>query len=161
MDFGETLDRWDEMIKKASATTQACPSALEAWLEEHGVGPEAAAEGRGEGDSEEAGAGRARLKRGESRRLEAMRPQAAIDLHAMSAAEAEAALDLFFEDVFRRGLEKVLVVHGKGIHSKEAPVLGRVARLVIERSPRTGRFGKAAGRDGGSGALWVAIRQDR
>jgi DNA-nicking Smr family endonuclease len=161
MDFGETFEKWEGMKKKA----RTARSELEVWLDEHGVGLEAALEGRGEGDSADPGDtgrdGSAPLRQEEARRLDAMRPQAAIDLHTMSAAEAERALGLFIEDAYRRGLEKVLVVHGKGIHSKDAPVLGSVTRRVIERSQRTGRFGRAEGRDGGSGALWVLIRRDR
>jgi DNA-nicking Smr family endonuclease len=53
----------------------------------------------------------------------------------------------------------VLVIHGKGMHSEGEPVLGRTARRVIEASPWTGGYGPAERSQGGSGALWVAVKR--
>jgi DNA-nicking Smr family endonuclease len=174
MDFGNILDRWDKLQRDAARAAKAnrggglapaqaaCSppdpaenpvrSAFESWLDEHDPEDKDAA---APASPEELRAERqARV-----RRFEALDPEASIDLHGMSADQAEDSLTLFLEDSGRRGLQKVLVVHGKGNHSAEEPVLGRVARRVIESSPWAGRFGSADRAHGGSGALWVAIRQ--
>jgi DNA-nicking Smr family endonuclease len=77
----------------------------------------------------------------------------------MTAEEAASALDAFLEREGRRGVEKVLIVTGKGNHSKGEPVLGRIARRVLESSPWAGRFGVADAVDGGRGALWALLRK--
>lgn len=131
--------------------------ALAAWLDSHGT---PSAEGREVEAGAGAGSGRERdVKEAEARRLRALKPEARIDLHGLKAAEAEAALAAFLEAASRRGLEKILVVTGKGIHSQGEPVLGKVARRVIETSPWAGRFGTADAASGGGGALWVILRR--
>jgi DNA-nicking Smr family endonuclease len=86
-------------------------------------------------------------------------PQATLDLHGMTGREAEQALERFILLSRRRGLRKVLIVHGKGNHSQGEPVLQRVVRGVLEKSPYTGAFGPAERRHGGRGATWVAVRK--
>ena len=159
MNFGDILEEW-EKIKREREETSTPPSdpkqkpgpsasaALDAWLAANGVSDKDDAEGRREAD------------RGlESRRLAELRPQAVLDLHGMTSDEAEAAIAEFVDSSSRRGLEKVLVIHGKGLHSSGMPVLKKVARRAIEAQPLAGRFGEADKADGGSGALWVLIRR--
>lgn len=162
MDFGELLDEWERMKRERSraAHPKAGPadpvpetarlSPFEAWLDEHGVEDK---------DAELPGASAQAEREARDRRLAALAPQASLDLHGMGAQEAEAALLAFLEDSGRRGLEKVIVVHGKGNHSKDEPVLGRVARRALEKSPWAGRSGVAGRAEGGSGALWVLLRK--
>jgi DNA-nicking Smr family endonuclease len=165
VDFGDILDEWErikrehkdsspspETRKAAAREAPAAPKAggaLEAWLAKNGIKDKDA----------EAGEGRNGAERGlESRRLAALRPQAVLDLHGMTGEEAEAAIADFVSSSSRRGLEKVLVIHGKGLHSSGAPVLKKAARRALESLPLAGRFGEADKIDGGSGALWVLIR---
>jgi DNA-nicking Smr family endonuclease len=154
MDFGEILDEWDKIKKEreaspSSAKKQVPRTALEAWLDAKGVDDKDAGGPQDSGD-----------RREESRRLAALRPQAVLDLHGMTADEAESAIAAFIETAARGGLEKVLVIHGKGLHSEGGlPVLKRTARRVLESHRLAGRFGEAARADGGSGALWVMIRK--
>jgi DNA-nicking Smr family endonuclease len=164
MDFGDILDEW-ETIKREHRDSSpqqagkndaerkpAATAALEAWLATNGVGDS--------GAGREAGIEPSGPARGlDSRRLAAIRPQAALDLHGMTAEEAESAIAAFVEASSRGGLEKVLVIHGKGLHSAGAPVLKKAARKALERHPLAGRFGEAGRMDGGSGALWVLIRK--
>lgn len=128
---------------------------LASWLDSHGVEDKDARDG---GTVPEDGELRA-LQEAEARRLKAKKPEARIDLHGMKAAEAEAALASFLEACARRGLEKVLVVTGKGIHSQGEPVLGKAARRVIEACPYAGRYGTADAASGGGGALWVILKK--
>ena len=88
-----------------------------------------------------------------------------IDLHGMTAAAARLAVEAFLVAAVRGGHRCVLVVHGRGLNSKDhTPVLkerlkvwlsqGRVARMVLA-------FTTARPVDGGAGALYVLLRRDR
>lgn len=88
-----------------------------------------------------------------------------IDLHGMTQPDARIAVERFMLDAFRDGLRCVLIVHGKGMNSKDQlPVLkerlktwlarGRVGRVVLA-------FSSARQVDGGAGALYVLLRRDR
>jgi len=148
---------------------QDAHDSLAAWLDSHAVddkdargrGDEGSAFGDAMGDA--MGDADARsiqaAREAETRRLAAKRPEASLDLHGMRAEEAEAALAAFLEVSARKGLEKVLVITGKGIHSQGEPVLGKAARRAIEASPWAGRFGVADAASGGGGALWVILKK--
>jgi DNA-nicking Smr family endonuclease len=130
--------------------------ALEAWLAANEVGDKDAVSGCAE-ETRRSRSGRDL----DSRRLTQLRPQAVLDLHGMTGEEAESAIAGFIEESSRGGLEKVLIIHGKGLHSAGLPVLKRAARRALENHPSAGRFGEAEKADGGSGALWVFIRGRR
>ena len=91
--------------------------------------------------------------------------QAHIDLHGLTAAEARETVDRFILESFRAGRRCVLLVHGRGLNSKDrTPVLkerlkgwlahGRIAKVVLA-------FTTARPHDGGAGALYVLLRRDR
>ena len=84
---------------------------------------------------------------------------ATIDLHGLTASEAQTQLHNFFIDAHKKGWKKVLIIHGKGIHSKEEPVLKKVVMDFIEKSPIAGAHGIPGAAEGGSGAVWVAIKK--
>ena len=88
-----------------------------------------------------------------------MKPQAELDLHGLPVDEAEVSLEQFIRKSFEEGLVKVQIIHGKGNHSAEKPILPRLVRNYIEKSPLCGEFGYALGNEGGSGAVWVLLRQ--
>ena len=89
--------------------------------------------------------------------------QAHLDLHGMTAEEARIAVDRFIVASMLRGLRCVLVIHGRGLNSRDQiPVLkqhmsswlnrGRLKRLVLA-------FATARPCDGGAGALYVLLRK--
>jgi DNA-nicking Smr family endonuclease len=91
--------------------------------------------------------------------------QAYLDLHGMTADEARAAVARFLIDSVRAGHRCVLIVHGRGLNSKDQiPVLkehlkqwlarGQAARIVLA-------FTSARPCDGGAGASYVLLRRDR
>lgn len=91
--------------------------------------------------------------------------QAHIDLHGMTAAAAHQEVLAFLKAAVRAGHRCVLVVHGRGLNSKDqTPVLkeglkswlarGAAARVVLA-------FTTARPCDGGAGALYVLLRRDR
>lgn len=94
--------------------------------------------------------------------LKKMPAGARIDLHGLTRDEAWERLDAFIGDCSRRGIQKVLIVHGKGHHSKEradVSVLSSMVRTFIELDRRLGASGHPDKRLGGDGATWVIIKK--
>ena len=89
-----------------------------------------------------------------------MKPEARLDLRGLHQTEAEQSLDRFITDCKMRGLRKVLIIHGKGIHSHGSdPVLGELVRRFIEHDKRCGASGHPKTKaEGGSGATWVLLK---
>ena len=89
-----------------------------------------------------------------------MKPEAVLDLHGLHQDEAYINLERFITDCKRRGLRKVLIIHGKGIHTHGSdPVLGELVRRFIERDKRCGASGHPKTKaEGGSGATWVLLK---
>jgi DNA-nicking Smr family endonuclease len=81
-----------------------------------------------------------------------------IDLHGLKRDEAWVALENFFEEGRRRGLEKLLVIHGKGNHSVGEGLLKRLTARFIENCPFAGEWGHSPARGGGGGASWVILK---
>ena len=52
-------------------------------------------------------------------RVRNLEPQRSLDLHGFRAVEAESAVREFIDRASRDGLEKVLIIHGKGKHSRK------------------------------------------
>jgi DNA-nicking Smr family endonuclease len=161
MDFGKIYEQWEKGRHTEGRNTEG-PGAgrkekvrreLEEWLDANPIPPEAV-----DGRDEEAlhPSQRKAARRAELRRME---PEDSIDLHGMTAEEAVAALKIFLEASRKRDLQKVLVIHGRGLHSREPAVLPRKVREFIEKSGLTGEYGYADKRHGGSGATWVVLRQ--
>ena len=84
-----------------------------------------------------------------------------IDLHGMTVPDAIASLELFFCRAEASAWRKVLIVHGKGIHSKEGPILIDTVRRWLERRQSAGRSGPADAEFGGGGATWVLLKGDQ
>lgn len=159
MDFGEILKLWEgDERRKAASGSGADPAkprpnagskaaeAQAAWLARYGTPDLSERE-----ESEPA----PRLSRKD---VDSIPFDARIDLHGMSAMEAEAALDSFLRAAERSGFRKVLIVHGKGLHSSGEPVLAGTVRRSLERRKSIGRFGKASKADGGGGATWAMLK---
>ena len=150
MDFGETLKRWEKNQERdRKGKESAFSAALERYLPDDDV-VAAKEKHPGGGPRSERSEGRSLLKR--------MRPQSSLDLHGCTASEAVDSLCRFLADSHRDGLKKVLIIHGKGIHSKNNSVLGDVVRTYLERSAAAGEFGYADRQTGGRGATWVILK---
>ncbi len=89
-----------------------------------------------------------------------LRPEAYLDLHGLHQDEARIRLDSFITDCKSRGLRKVQIIHGKGIHTQGTdPVLGELVRRFIESDPRCGTSGHPKNKaDGGTGATWIILK---
>ena len=89
--------------------------------------------------------------------------QGHLDLHGLLKDEAKAELDAFLTRSRQQGKRCVLVVHGRGLHSKDqVPVL----KEALKRWMATDRFARhvlafatARAHDGGAGAVYVLLRR--
>jgi DNA-nicking Smr family endonuclease len=98
-----------------------------------------------------------RLRRGE------FSVQGHLDLHGQSRAEAKDEVDRFLRRSREQGKRCVLLVHGRGLHSKDqVPVLKDALRTWLATA-RFGRhvlaFATARPQDGGAGAVYVLLRR--
>jgi len=89
--------------------------------------------------------------------------QAHVDLHGHTVEEAKVVVDRFLTSAYVAGQRCVLLIHGRGLNSKDnRPVLkeqvriwlshGRLSRLVLA-------FATAPLTDGGAGAVYVLLRR--
>jgi DNA-nicking Smr family endonuclease len=89
--------------------------------------------------------------------------QAHLDLHGKTRIEAHPLVESFIVDSRHRGRRCVLIVHGRGLNSKDQiPILkenlkgwlarGRIAKSVLA-------FCSARPTDGGVGAVYVLLRK--
>jgi len=98
-----------------------------------------------------------RLRRGE------LAVQAHVDLHGLLKDEAKLELEAFLARSRQQGRRCVLVVHGRGLHSKDqVPVL----KEALKRWMHTARFSRhvlgfstARPHDGGAGAIYVLLKK--
>lgn len=187
MDFGDILAQWDKQQKdavrkqkesgknqishkKANAPTPEEKAAMEMrkgfdiskerekhinpmelWLRRYGtVDKDSLAE------QEEA-----RNKYQSRSALVNMKAEARIDLHGLKREEAWSRLDAFVSDCEMRKIKKIMIVHGKGIHSHGSdPVLGEMVRKFIEQDKRLGTSGHPDSYEGGKGATWVILKDN-
>jgi DNA-nicking Smr family endonuclease len=91
--------------------------------------------------------------------------QAHLDLHGLTASEARTAVDAFLAEAHQRGHRCVLIVHGRGLNSKDqVPVLKRRLTGWLSRTAWARQvlaFTSARPCDGGVGALYVLMRRRR
>jgi DNA-nicking Smr family endonuclease len=144
MDFGDILEKWE---KQKGSISHNKSDSMEALLRENDIYDKDAAAEPAERDSA--------LSR---RHLRAKKADASLDIHGLTRQEAWTALEHFFEDSKAADMKKILVIHGKGLHSKGDAVLGRTVRDFIERCPFAGESGSEKGASGGSGATWVLLK---
>ena len=173
MDFGDILSQWEksEKAKKTSGssgkewrnkkanapadgevsvekTQKPKINSRELWLRRHTIlDKDAITEKLAEQD-----------KYTDREALHRKTPDASIDLHGLTQQEAWSRLDAFVTECVKRKLQKILIIHGKGNHSNDAPVLRNMVRSFIEADPRLGESGHPGAKDGGRGATWVILK---
>ncbi|MEJ2252965.1 MAG: Smr/MutS family protein [Nitrospirota bacterium] len=83
-----------------------------------------------------------------------------IDLHGMTAREAEEALSDFLRGALRRRLACVKVIHGRGLRSPGGAVLREAVRKWLRGglSKHVRAYATARGCDGGLGATYVLLK---
>ncbi len=92
-------------------------------------------------------------------KLRQMLPQVTLDLHGLTAEEAERRVREFLQDSYRNGMRKICIIHGKGIHAPQGQgVLKDVVLQEIERSKVVREYITPSARYGGSGVLWLILK---
>jgi len=92
-----------------------------------------------------------RLKRGE------FSVQDEFDLHQMNAATAENALSRFLQEARAANHHCVKIVHGKGLHSAQGPVLKTLVERNLVRRADVLAYTSAPLAQGGTGAVLVLL----
>lgn len=95
------------------------------------------------------------LKNGE------IRWEARLDLHGLRPDAARESLCHFIDCQSRLGSRCLLIIHGKGSHQGEAPILKNHVNHWLTQLPHVLAFHSALARDGGSGALYVLLQRQR
>ncbi|MCL2205750.1 MAG: Smr/MutS family protein [Treponema sp.] len=138
MNFGEILEKWERSDERGAKTAS--------YVRDEDI--------------------YAPLSRGERRsRLLRKTPDDSIDLHGLSKEEAWLALEDFFEGSRQKGHEKVLIVHGKGSHridtstTQSEGTLKELSWRFIEMCAFAGESGHSSGKEGGTGATWVILKE--
>jgi len=89
-------------------------------------------------------------------------PDLELDLHGLTATYAERVVEKFLHDCTRRCVRCALIVHGKGSRSDERqPVLKRKVNYWLRLYDEVLAFCSATRRDGGTGALYLLLRNPR
>jgi len=89
--------------------------------------------------------------------------QGHLDLHGMTAEEARGEVERFVDSSRNNGRRCLLIIHGRGLNSKEGvPVLKERMKVWLTRG-RVGHsvlaFTTARPADGGAGAVYVLLRK--
>lgn len=89
--------------------------------------------------------------------------QGHIDLHGSTAEEARVEVEKFVDGALAEGKRCLLIIHGRGLNSKDnIPVLKERLKVWLTRG-RIGRkvlaFATARPADGGAGAVYVLLRR--
>ena len=93
------------------------------------------------------------------RRMEA---QDELDLHEMILDDAVAHTRAFLDNSYSKGLRKVRIITGKGIHSKNGEAVIRPAVTEVCRNhPKVREVLVPKAAEGGSGALTVILKENR
>lgn len=89
-----------------------------------------------------------------------MLPQVTLDLHGMTQEETTKAVNDFLLEGYSNGLDKVSIIHGKGLHSEDGPgVLKELTELLCRDSEYVREYTNPKAQYGGSGALWVILKK--
>lgn len=87
-------------------------------------------------------------------------PQATLDFHGKGILSPENICEMakdFVESSFQKGHRKILVITGKGIHSRESPVIAPLLQEFLPRLPQVKSVMKARRDRGGEGALEIEL----
>ena len=87
--------------------------------------------------------------------------EARLDLHGYRPDAARDALCAFIEHQHQRGKRSLLIIHGKGSHLGQAPILKNHVNHWLQQLPLVLAFHSALPRDGGTGALYVLLKRER
>lgn len=119
------------------------------WLDHHGIAEKE--------DEYELAA--VHKKTREKAGLKKLPSQRSLDLHGLTVKEALTSLEQFITRCRKERIRKILIIHGKGLHSENGPVLKEEILKYLRSNSSIGEIGTPGRAEGGSGASWAIIRQ--
>lgn len=87
-------------------------------------------------------------------------PQALLDYHGLGVltpSEICEKASVFVKSNYQKGYKKILIVTGKGLHSKSGPVIGPILEKYLPSLSEVKSIVKARRDRGGEGALEVEL----
>lgn len=85
--------------------------------------------------------------------------QDVLDLHGYTVGDVEYLVKNFIQSSIAQGFQKVLIIHGKGLHSAQGKsLLKEEVKRILHHQSQVLSYGQASAKEGGSGALWVVLR---
>lgn len=87
--------------------------------------------------------------------------QAVLDLHGHSLKGASKALSSFINLQYSRGLKIVLIIHGKSGKTHSPPVIKNLTNNYLRQVPEVLAFHSAKPQDGGTGAVYVLLKNSK
>lgn len=88
--------------------------------------------------------------------------QTRLDLHGYLTDAARKRLQTFLHDAVQKGLRCVLIIHGKGLNSRDGEaILKRLTRHWLTQHHSVLAFCDAPITEGGNGAVWVLLKAGR
>ena len=92
--------------------------------------------------------------------LRGMEPEVTLDLHGMRVLEAEEACASFLKESSSKGLRKISIITGKGLHNdKGFSLLKEAALRAIRLSGVVTEAYTPKAQYGGSGAVWIILKE--
>lgn len=88
-----------------------------------------------------------------------IRWQATLDLHGTTVIQARNVLSHFLSENIQLGHRCLLIIHGKGKHENEPPILKNQINNWLRQYPDVLAFSSAISKDGGTGAVYVLLRR--
>jgi DNA-nicking Smr family endonuclease len=152
MDFEKILSEWESQKNAKGKRKKNENERMSQFLDTYGPG-ERDVHAKDLGDE-----GEKNEKIAKRKALLLMKPERSLDLHGLRADEAIERVNAFLKECKEAGLRKVLIIHGKGLHSTEPPVLAKRIIAHVQKCREAGEYGVAPREWGGRGALWVVLR---
>ncbi len=91
-----------------------------------------------------------------------LEPELELDLHGLTVAYAQETLDAFLNECRHRRIRCARIIHGKGYRSDQGqPVLKQKVNYWLRLYQDVLAFCSATRRDGGTGAVYVLLRNPR
>jgi DNA-nicking Smr family endonuclease len=88
-----------------------------------------------------------------------IRWEAQLDLHGQTTETARAALCQFIPTQISHNKRCVLIIHGKGSHHHENPIIKNLVNRWLPQFPEVLGFHSAKPQDGGQGAVYVLLKK--
>ena len=88
-----------------------------------------------------------------------LRIEARVDLHGLNTEEARNLLTQFIHNQKKEQRRHVLIIHGKGGHQGQPPVIKNLINRWLPQFQEVLAFHSALPRDGGTGAVYVLLKR--